>query len=228
MLKMNRFILLFSFLLGLSLGAWGIAQEESNSNKAARINLVQFFRLAEISGQKAPQGKIYVLLETEWENIHPKQKVKKSDLERKPDRTMGVGKLREGKREEKEDEYVDRDVPYVIPNFFDHAYLLADGQTYSLDKLSEVIPDGYVLNRDFTIAKYGERKKVGFVYLVPEVAKNISFRLFDYSNGHILVPVQGDPKLAAGTGTLPGRYLGQIKDNMVEIAAQAFRLQNQF
>ena len=104
----------------------------------------------ELAGQTAPQGKTYVLLQTEWENIHPKQKVKKSDLEGKPDRTMGVAQLREGKKEEKKEDYVDADVPYVIPNFFDHAYLLADGQTYPLDKLTETMPGGYTLSKEFT------------------------------------------------------------------------------
>src|SRR4030042_4288768 len=200
MSKKSRFVFLFIFVLGFSLGTWGLIQEETAANKAAKTHLIQFSMDTELAGQKAPQGKIYVLLQTEWENIHPKQKVKKSDLEGKQDRTMGVGTLREGKKEEKKGDYVDMDVPYLIPNFFDHAYVLADGQTYALDKLTEVIPGGYSLNKDFTIPKLGDRKKVQFVFLVPAEAKNLAFQFFDYSNGHIQIPAQGDHKLAVGKG----------------------------
>ena len=219
---------MFVFLFGFTLVTWGLIQEETAANKAAKANLIQFSMNTELAGQKAPQGKIYVLLQTEWENIHPKQKVKKSDLEGKQDRTMGVGQLREGKKEEKKEDYVDMDVPYVIPNFFDHAYLLADGQTYSLDKLTEVIPDGYSLDKDFTIPKLGERKKVQLVYLVPAEAKNIAFQFFDYSYGHILVSVKGDQKLSVGKGAPAGRYLDQIKDSMVEMAAQAIHFRDAY
>jgi len=220
------FLSILFFLL--SLCTLGLSPQETAANKAAKANLIQFFMNTELAGQKAPQGKLFVLLQTEWENIHPKQKVKKSDLEGKQDRTMGVATLREGKKEEKKEDYVDMDVPYVIPNFFDHAYLLADGQTYSLDKLTEVIPGGYSLNKDFTIPKLGDRKKVQFVYLVPAEAKNIAFQFFDYSFGHIQVPVQGELKLAVGKGAPAGRYLDQIKDSMVEMAAQAIHFRDAY
>jgi len=228
MSQKSRFIFLFIFVLVFSLVTWGLIQEETAANKAAKASLIKFSLDTELAGQKAPQGKIYVLLQTEWENIHPKQKVKKSDLEGKPDRTTGVGQLREGKEKERKEDYVDMDVPYVIPNFFDHAYLLADGQTYSLDKLTEVIPGGYSLNKDFGIPKLGDRKKVQFVYLVPAEAKNIAFQFFDYSYGHILVPVKGDQKLAVGKGAPAGRYLDQIKDAMVEMAAVAVNFRNDY
>ena len=228
MSSQNRIVFLSAFFLGLSLGTWGLSQEQTAANKAAKASLLQFSMDTAVAGQTAPQGKAYVLLQTEWENIHPKQKVKKSDLEGKQDRTMGAAALREGKKEEKKEDYVDTDVPYVIPNFFDHAYLLADGETYPLDKLTEKLPGGYALNKDFTIPKLGDRKKVQFVYLVPAEAKNISFLLFDYSYGHILVPVKGDLKLAAGKGASAGRFLDQIKDNMVEIAARSINFQSEY
>src|SRR4030042_2585242 len=206
---------------GFCLGAWGAFQEESPANKAAKASLIQCSVHDEAAGQAAPQGKAYVLLQTAWENIHPKQKVKKSDLEGKQDRTMGVAQLREGKKEEKKEEYVDKDVPYVIPNFFDHAYLLADGQTYPLDKLTEKVPGGYALNKEFSIPKLGDRKIVQLVYLAPKEAEKIPFPFFDYSNGHILIPVRGDLKLAVGKGAPAGRYLDQIKDGLGEIAARS-------
>jgi hypothetical protein len=229
MKKKSGLIVLCILFFGFSIGAWGMVQGEAAANKAAKVSLIKYSADSEVTGQKAPQGKIYVLLQTEWENVHPKQKVKKSDLEGKPDRTMGAGGLMGGKAKEKKEDYVDMDVPYVIPNFFDHAYLLADGQTYSLDKLTEVVPGGYSLKESFAIPKLGDRKTVQLVYLVPAEAKNLAFQFFDYSFGHILVPVQGDQKLSVGTGAAPaGRYLDQIKDTMIEIAAQALNFQREY
>jgi len=40
----------------------------------------------EAAGQKASSGQTFLVLETEWENIHPKQKVDKEKLEGKTDR----------------------------------------------------------------------------------------------------------------------------------------------
>jgi len=203
------------------------AIKETPANKAASVKIIKSSQETELAGQKAPAGKSYLLLETEWQNIHPKQKVRKSDLEGKPDRTMGVGGLMTGGTKEKE-EYVDADVPYMIPNFFDHAYLLADGQTHSLDNLTEVIPGGYSLRKEFGIPKLGDRKKVPFVFLLPAEAKNLAFQFFDYSYGHILIPVKGDLKLAVGAGAPAGRFLDQIKDSMVEIAALTIDFRSEY
>jgi hypothetical protein len=215
------FFCLFIVMLATSVGFAGQQdRKETSANTAASVKIVKSDLETELADQKAPAGKAYLVLETEWQNIHPKQKVKKSDAEGKPDRTMGVGGLMGGKTKEKEEDYMDMDVPYLIPNFFDHTYLLADGQTYSLDKLTEVIPEGYSLKESFSLPK--------LVFLLPAEAKNIAFQFFDYSNGHILVPIKGDQKLAAGAGAPAGRFLDQIKDNMVEIAAQAIHFQDEY
>ena len=124
-------------------------------------------------------GKVFVVLKTQWENIHPKQKMEKDKLEGKTDRTMGVGTL-SGRKKKKKTEYVDVDVAYQIGKFFDHAYLLADGIAYSLDKTTEEIPEGINIQQPFTIPKKGDIHTVDFVYSVPKSAKNLSFQFFDY------------------------------------------------
>ncbi len=215
------------FIFGFALGAWGLVQEKAAANKAASVKIIQSSLEEEIAGQKAPPGKSYLLLETEWQNIHPKQKVKKSDLEGKPDRTMGVGGLMGGRKSEKEEEYVEADVAYQVPVLFDHLYCLADGQSYALDKLTEQIPGGAKVNGSLTIPKLGEKKKLNLVYLVPTSAKNLAFQFFDYSYGQILIPISGDLKLArGGAGTPAGRDLDRIKDSMIEMAALEIKFQN--
>jgi len=216
-------LILFAAAISLSLAHQESATvSEQTANKAAKVTVVESGFEKEVASQTAPAGKTFFLLETEWKNIHPKQKIEKSKLEGKQDRTMGVGGLLGGKKkEEKEEEYVEADVAYLVPNFFDHAYILADGQTYSLDKLTEAIPGGIGLRKEFSLPKQGDVKRVRFVYVIPENSRNIAFQFFDYSYGHILIRLRGDLKLAAGTGAARPKVFGEFKDNFLELAATA-------
>jgi len=112
-------------------------------------------------------------------------------------------------------------VAYLVPSFLDHAYLLADGESYALDKLTETVPGGVGLKKDFFLPKQGDVKKARFVYLIPENAKNIAFQFFDYSYGHILIPLKGDLKLAAGAAAAKSKALGSLKDEYLELSATA-------
>ncbi len=201
---------------------------EQPANKAVKVTVIKSSFEKEVASQSSPPGKVFLVLETEWKNIHPKQKIEKSKLEKKPDRTMGVGGLLGGKKEQKEEEYVDMDVAYVVPNFFDHAYILADGQSYSLDKLTETVSGGIGLNKEFTLPRQGDVKKVRFVYAIPESSRHLAFQFFDYAYGHVLIPIQGDLKLAAGTGATRPKALGELKDSFLELAATAINFQPEY
>jgi CRISPR/Cas system-associated endoribonuclease Cas2 len=204
-----------------------LISQEMPANKAARLKINKTTFEETLAGQKAPTGKIFLVLETHWENIHPKQKIEKSKLEGKQDRTMGVGGLTGGGQKGKE-EYVDADVAYQVPNFFDHAYCLADGKSYPLDKLTEKVPGGLELKKAFRIEKLGEKKPANFVYVVPKDAKNLAFQFFDYSNGHILVPIKGDLALARGAGGDAGKVLDQFKNDFIDITANKMDFQAEF
>lgn len=225
----NKFALALgpAFLLFLLVHPYGEEVLPSRSNKAASVRILKADFAGELAGSQAPEGKLYLALDTEWENIHPKQKIEKSKLEKKQDRTMGAGGLMGGKAKS-EEEYVEADVAYKIPNLFDHAYCLADGKSYPLDKLTEQVPGGVALKKAFTIEKYGERKRVNFVYLVPRDAKNLAFQFFDYSFGHILVPIKGELRLARGAEGEGGKFLDQLKDNFVELEANKLDFQAEF
>ncbi len=217
-------VLLTTFAVALSLSFTyqeSAAASEQSANKAAKVTVIESGFEKEVASETPAAGKAFFLLETEWKNIHPKQKIEKSKLEGKQDRTMGVGGLRGGKKKEKEEEYVDADVAYLVPNFFDHAYILADGETYPLDRLTESVPGGIGLKKEFFLPKQGDVKKVRFVYVIPENSRNIAFQFFDYSYGHILIPLKGDLKLAAGAGAARPKALGEFKDSFLELAATA-------
>jgi hypothetical protein len=215
-----------AFLIGIA-----GAQEagEASANKAARIRILASRSETSLAGREAPEGKVYLLLQTEWENIHPKQKTTKSELEKKKDRTMGVGALRgEKKKKEEKDEVIELDVPYLVPNLFDHLYCLADGQSFPLDSLTGEIPGGADPHGELAIGKFGEKKTVELVYLVPAEAGNLAFQLFDYAYGHILIPISGDIKLARGAGRAPGKALGSIKDSSLELSATKMDFRTEF
>ena len=197
------------------------AVKEQRSNKAAKVEVIASGFERQLASKSAPAGQSYFVLEIEWTNVHPKQKVSKDQLEGKQDRTMGVGGLMTGGKSEKKVEYVDADVAYLVPSFFDHAYLLADGASYALDPLTEKVAGGQGLKKEFALPKQGDTKKVRFVYVVPESAKNIAFQFFDFSYGHILLPLKGDLKLAAGAAGTAPKGLGALKDEYLELAATA-------
>ena len=215
------FFIFFFPLMAFSLAS---ANQEKDSNKAVSVKILKISSVSEISGEQAGEDHAFFVLETEWENIHPKQKVEKDKLEGKTDRTMGVGTL-SGRKEKKKTEYVEVDVAYMVKKLFDHAYLVADGLAYSLDEMTEAAPEGIELREPFSIAKLGEKRKAVFVYSIPENAENLGFQFFDYEYGHILLPIKGNLEKAKGAGKPPGKVLDQIQTDVVEIAVHSVDFQ---
>jgi hypothetical protein len=199
----------------------GFAHADEQSNKAARVTILRSSFTEELSGQKTSSTQVFLVLETQWENIHPKQKIEKSKKEGKVDRTMGVGGFAGRKSSKKKEEYVDADVMYKINKFSDHAYMLADGLAFALHPATENIPGGAKLKQSFSITKQGEVKAANFAFLIPGDAENLAFQFFDYTYGHIRIPIQGDPGRAGGTGQPPGKIMGQAGTDLVEFATHA-------
>lgn len=204
------------------------AQAEGASNKATQIKILGSTFTKELEGQKAPEGKIFVVCETEWENIHPKQKVEKDKLEGKVDRTMGVGGFASKKKTEKQTEYVDMDVAYQVRKLQDHLYLLADGTAFALHGSTEEIPGGYKMKESFTISKQGETKNVKLVFLVPDDRENLCLQMFDYQYGHVTLPVKGSLQSARGSGEPSGKILGEAKTDMAEFAAHDLDFRSEY
>lgn len=206
--------------------ALAFTSDDHTSNKAVHITITKQDFQQEAAGHKASPEHAFLVIETEWENIHPKQKVAKDKLEKKADRTMGVGSL--GSGEKKKVEYVEMDVAYQIPKLFDHAYLLVDGLAIALHKATEKISGGYPLQKRFTIDKQGEVRKAKLVYMVPESSKNLAFQLFDYQYGHVVVPVKGKVNNARGVGKPPEKSLDRAKTEIVELASLDLYTQPQY
>lgn len=197
------------------------------SNKAARVMVKSATFETEVAGRTAAAGKTFLILETEWENIHPKQKIEKSKLEGKTDRTMGVGGLR-GSGTVKKEEFVDVDVAYMVKSMYDHAYVVADGLAYPLQQATEELPGGIKIFEPFSLAKLGDKQDVSFLFSVPEDSENLAFQFFDYKYGHILLPIKGDAEKARQKGSVSMKVLGEVKSDLVELAAHELNLQQSY
>jgi hypothetical protein len=202
------------------------ALKDSNANKAVRITIKSSSFLSELEGEPVPLKQTYLLLTTQWQNIHPKQKIEKEKLEKKQDHTMGVKQLTEKK--ESEQEYVYADVAYMVEKLSDHVYCLADGLAYSLSPLTEQIQEGVSLSEPFTITKKGEVRDVSFVFALPQEAQNLAFQFFDYEYGNISLPVKGSLQDAHGIEGPPEGALSYAKCALVEAAVHSISFSNEF
>ena len=185
-----------SIRINLSMAALppGAAAKGGVANSGARIDLLQVVRSDEIAGVPAPPGREAIVLFTRWTNVHPRQKVSKASLEGAGDRSSGAGGLVSGGGGK--EEMVDMDVGYKIPLPARHLWLIAGGEAFQLSPESEQLPDGMAGDKAFGIARLGETREARLAWFVPQGMSDIELRLFDYDNGHIVLPVAGNIKKA--------------------------------
>ena len=193
--------------------------QDSHENKAVRIIIKSHSFHTKLGEETAPERKTFLVLTTQWENIHPKQKIEKKKLEKKQDHTMGVKLLTENKKGEQE--YVLADVAYMVEKFSDHVYCLADGLAHSLSSLTEHREEGTSLSEPFTIPKQGDTRTVSFVFSIPEGAQNLAFQFFDYEYGNICIPVKGSFEETCGNKIPPGGALSHMKNDLLEAAVHS-------
>jgi len=192
---------------------------EVSANEAVSLQVAASTQKKELSGTAAAAGSTFLVLDTRWENIHPKEKVSKDKLDGKVDRTMGVGGLGGGGGSSKPVEYIDMDVAYSVPKLNDHVYALVDGQAIALHPATATLPSGSEPQSSFGIAKQGEVKELQLAYLIPEDADNVALQFFDYNNGHLLVSLRGDPELAKNSQDARRDALDEISTDVVDLAA---------
>lgn len=205
--------------------------KEATANRALRLTLQKSESPAQVAGKDPPSGKAWLVLATEWENIHPKQKVRQGDLQGKKrgqDDTLGgfggfqAGPGSGGETEAEDEELVDADVAYLVPTLVNHAYVLADAESYALDPATDPTSKGSDEKYELLLPKLHDKKPARLVFAIPAGAKNVAFQLLDYDYGHLLVRIRGDLKLAGGGGGLPGgTNLDTASDDLMEIAARS-------
>jgi len=205
--------------------AAGAKPVASAKNIAVEIEILATGTQPGIFGNRAPEGASFVVVDTRWRNIHAKQRMDKAASQGKADRTMGVGALGQGRSAGTAADSVDMDVAYQVPRLADHVYLVADGVATALHSVTEEIPGGAKIGVTFTVAKAGETRDARLAFVAPTAAKNVALQFFDYKYGHVLVPIRGDAKSAAGDGTPPGKVLDKAQTAKLDVGAHslAFR-----
>ena len=154
-------------------------------------------------------------------NVHSKQRMDKAAASGAADRTMGVGSFASGRGGGSAADSVDVDVAYQIPRLADHVYLVADGIATAIHPVTEEIPGGPQIGKAFTIAKLGDARDARLAFIAPGNAKDVALQFFDYKFGHVLVPIRGDAKRAAGDGTPPGHVLDKAETSKLNVAAHS-------
>lgn len=193
----------------------------SARNVAVEIEVLASGTQPKIFGSQASAGKSFVVVDTRWRNVHTKHRMDKASSEGKPDRTMGVGTFGGGRAAGSAADSVDVDVAYQVPRLADHVYLVADGMATSLHSVTEEIPGGAKIGTSFTVAKLGETRDARLAFVAPTDAKNIAIQFLDYEYGHVLVPIRGDAKRAAGDGTGPAKVLAKAQTAKLDIGAHS-------
>ena len=199
--------------------------KEGASNQAVELAVASSSLTRNLGGSHAPDGRAFVVLQTRWRNIHPKQEVEKSKLEGQRDHTLGVGGFARGETSA-DREYVEVDVAYTIPQMRDHVYLLADGVAYALDERTQRVDRGLDPGSELVIEKNDEVRDLGLVFVVPEDTEHLGLQLLDYSYGHVLVPVEGSIKRARGDSHPPKGCVVESETQGLEIATRGIEFRD--
>jgi hypothetical protein len=193
----------------------------SASNTSVKVDVMAAGNQPAIFGNQAPAGSSFIVVDTRWTNVHSKQRMDKAAAAGAADRTMGVGSFGSGRGGGSAADSVDVDVAYQIPRLADHVYLVADGIATSIHPVTEEIPGGPKIGIPFTIAKLGDTRDARLAFIAPAGAKDVALQFFDYKFGHVLVPIRGDAKRAAGDGTPPGHVLDKAETSKLNVAAHS-------
>ena len=207
--------------LTITPAAAGAKPLASARNLSVEIDVLATGTQPRIFGSQAPAGFSFIVVDTRWTNVHSKQRMDKAAAAGAADRTMGVGSFASGRGGGSAADSVDVDVAYQIPRLVDHVYLVADGIATALQPVTEEIPGGPKIGIPFTIAKLGDTRDARLAFIAPAGAKDVALQFFDYKFGHVLVPIRGDAKRAAGDGTPPGHVLDKAETSKLDVAAHS-------
>lgn len=190
------------------------------ANQAVRVEVLGATVQPELFGEPSSGDRTFLVLLTRWENIHPRQLVDRASLEGRPDRTMGVAGFAGGGAGPGGQVAVE--VAYVVPRLADHLFALVDGTAVPLDPVTGLLPRGVEPGAGLTLPALGSTAVLPLAFQVPADARDVALRFFDYTYGHLVVPIRGavDPAEA-----VEAPVLDRAETDELEIAATrvAFR-----
>ena len=134
----------------------------STANRGLRVTVVNASLTRTFAARQAPEGRQWLVLSTEWENVIPWTVIDEKQVP----------------------------TAYRIPQLFDHLYVVADGNVVArLMPRANDVP-GHVPVKDFHLAQIGDRVRGNAVFELPEgTPKSLELRFYDFAHGHASLPL---------------------------------------
>jgi hypothetical protein len=135
----------------------------SAANRGVRLTALSAQLAGEYATLRPADGRQFLVLSTEWENLIPLTLVKKQLLA----------------------------TEYKVPNLGDNLYLLVDGVRVSRLVAPDPTPPGCIAAKDFHVDQYGQKVRGNVLFEVPrQSTRSLELRLYDFAHGHAVIALQ--------------------------------------
>jgi len=171
--------------------------ERKYANESVVVRVLEARAIRQLEQVAAASGNRFLLLSLEWKNISPRVMTRTGA----PDRTMGAGSLFGGNAAggSGSNSKVEKDVAYKVPKWGDHLFVVADGVARSPHWAGASMVAGAGPGDSLTLGRFGQVKQQWIVFEIPAATSSLALYFFDYSNGHIVLPLTGtSPVLQPG------------------------------
>jgi len=188
----------------------------SATNKAVEFSIPSFNVTSALGSHPAPEGKVFLVMDTVWKNIIPLTKVAKHYDDAAGNNGVGGLGLGAGQAQKKEnpDDYEMKPTPYLVPDVKQHAFLVINGQDTAViseaqSAAAHPLPVEQILVPELNAVVRGQ-----LVYEIPSSGvASVLFRYLDTSMGSFDVPLYGKAPAAAAP------IAGPVKNAVLEVSA---------
>ena len=188
----------------------------SATNKAMEFSIPSFNVTSTLGSHPAPEGKVFLVMDTVWKNIIPLTKVAKHHDDAAG--TNGVGGLGFGagqaQKGENPDDYEMKPTPYLVPDIKQHAFLVINGQDTAVISEAQSAAPHPLSVEQIVVPELNAEVRGQLVYEIPSSGVSSAlFRYLDTSMGSFDVPLYGKAPAAAAP------IAGPAKNVVLEVSA---------
>jgi hypothetical protein len=188
----------------------------SATNKAVEFSIPNFTVTSTLGSRSAPEGKVFLVIDTVWKNIIPLTKVAKHQDDAAG--TNGAGNLGFGagqaQKKENPDDYEMKPTPYLVPDVKQHAFVVINGQDTAVISEAQSAAAHPLSVEQIEVPELNAEVRGQLVYEIPSSGvSSVLFRYLDTSMGSFDVPLYGKPPAAAAP------IAGPVKNDVLEVSA---------
>ncbi|MBP1635009.1 MAG: hypothetical protein H6Q10_1583, partial [Acidobacteria bacterium] len=173
------------------------------ANKAIELRVTSHRSAASIGNQAADAGREFVIVDTAWKNLVPKKAVNRKKA---TDRTAGVGGIGFGagggapSAAEDAANTTIESVRFEARPLSNMVWLVVDGRAAEpIDDRATRMLEGHLGPEAVSIPDFEQVVSGGLTFRAPTGARALSLLFLDSINGHLLVPITGDPPVLAAS-----------------------------